>query len=75
MGEFIRDELLAYLYQCGDTDSLMEESAEAALLREQTLSMYHACKEALRIISEVDFSTLGNQPPSLPAQDYRCGCF
>lgn len=71
VGEFIRNELLAYLYQSGDTDGLMEESADAALLREQSLTMYHACKEALHVLSEVDFSTLGNQPPSLSAQDYR----
>lgn len=30
----------------------MEESAEAATKREEMLRMYHACKEALRIIGE-----------------------
>jgi dynamin 1/3 len=31
---------------------MMEESAEEALKREEMLKMYHACKEALRIIGE-----------------------
>lgn len=32
---------------------MMEESAEEALKREEMLKMYHACKEALRIIGEL----------------------
>lgn len=31
---------------------MMEESAEEALKREEMLKMYHACKEALRIIGK-----------------------
>lgn len=31
---------------------MMEESAEAASKREEMLRMYHACKDALRIIGE-----------------------
>ncbi|CAO4387008.1 unnamed protein product [Caenorhabditis nigoni] len=71
VSEFMKDELLAHLYQCGDTDALMEESQLEAQKREEMLRMYHACKEALRIISEVNMSTLGDTPPSLPVTDYR----
>lgn len=67
----MKDELLAHLYQCGDTDALMEESQLEAQKREEMLRMYHACKEALRIISEVNMSTLGDTPPPLPVSDYR----
>ena len=31
---------------------MMEESQEAAAKREEMLRMYHACKEALRIIGK-----------------------
>lgn len=31
---------------------MMEESPESAAKREDMLKMYHACKEALRIIGE-----------------------
>uniref|UniRef100_A0A1I7X5K6 GED domain-containing protein n=1 Tax=Heterorhabditis bacteriophora TaxID=37862 RepID=A0A1I7X5K6_HETBA len=71
VNEFMHDELLAQIYQCGDTDSLMEESQIEAQKREEMLRMYHACKEALRIISEVNMSTLGDAPPPLPPTDYR----
>ncbi|KHJ45264.1 dynamin family protein [Trichuris suis] len=39
------------------SDSLMEESAAATQRREEMLRMYHACKEALRIIGDVSMST------------------
>lgn len=32
---------------------MMEESPEEAAKREEMLRMYHACKEALRIIGEL----------------------
>jgi len=56
---FINGELLANLYATGDTQDMMEESADEALKREETLRMYHACKEALGIIAEVSNVTLG----------------
>merc|ERR1712106_998275 len=37
---FINGELLASLYQTGDTQNMMEESADEALKREETLRMY-----------------------------------
>lgn len=41
----------------------MEESAEEASRREETLKLYHASKEALRIISEVNTSTVSTPVP------------
>ncbi|XP_037070509.1 dynamin-like, partial [Pollicipes pollicipes] len=53
---FIMGELLAHLYASGDQASMMEESAEEASKREEMLRMYHACKEALRIISSASLA-------------------
>ena len=37
---------------------MMEESAEAASKREEMLRMYHACKDALRIIGKLFFFSI-----------------
>merc|ERR1719431_1356673 len=50
---FINGELLASLYSTGDTQGMMEESADEALRREEMLRQYHACKEAIKIIGDV----------------------
>lgn len=71
MSDFLKDELLLKLYEYGDIDALMEESQLEAQKREEMLRLYHACKEALRIISEVNISTIGESPPVLPVTDYR----
>ncbi|CAL2039636.1 unnamed protein product [Caenorhabditis brenneri] len=72
VSEFIKEELLMNLYQSGDADKLMEESQLEAQKREEMLRMYNACKEALRIIAEVNMSSIGEtMPPSLPPTDYR----
>ena len=51
----------------------MEESQLEAQKREDMLRMYHAIKEALSIISEVNLSSLASDgaPPPLPPSDYR----
>merc|ERR1712013_75179 len=67
---FINGELLAGLYATGDTHNMMEESADEALKREEMLRMYHACKEALKIIAEVSNVTLGGSAPQISAQTY-----
>ncbi|VDM40625.1 unnamed protein product [Toxocara canis] len=74
VSEFLRDgELLAQLYQVGDTDSMMEESQLEAQKREEMLRMYHACKEALRIIGEVNMSTVTTEAPPHASTDWlRC---
>jgi len=61
--EFIHSELLAQLYSARDQGSLMEESADEALRREEILRMYAATKEALRIISEVSAVTVSTPVP------------
>merc|ERR1719450_2064916 len=55
--EFINGELLASLYSSGDTQGLMEESAEEGRRREEMMKMYEACKEALKTIGDVSSST------------------
>ncbi|KAI1724428.1 dynamin central region domain-containing protein [Ditylenchus destructor] len=73
IGEFLRDELLANLYQQGgDTDTLMEESPIEAQRREEMLRMYQACKEALRIINDANMATMStDMPPPVPTNDIR----
>jgi len=61
---FINSELLANLYATGDTSSMMEESADEALKREEMLRMYHACKEALKIIGDVSTATISTPNPA-----------
>ncbi|XP_063076106.1 dynamin-3 isoform X3 [Engraulis encrasicolus] len=56
--EFIHCELLSYLYSSGDQNSLMEESADQAQRRDEMLRMYHALKEALRIIGDISTTTI-----------------
>uniref|UniRef100_A0A0N5A7N0 Dynamin n=1 Tax=Syphacia muris TaxID=451379 RepID=A0A0N5A7N0_9BILA len=71
VSNFLRDgELLAALYQIGDTDSLMEESQLEAQKREEMLRMYHACKEALRIIGEVNMTTVSTEAPPPVSTDW-----
>jgi len=55
---FIQGDLLANLYATGNTQEMMEESADEALKREEMLRMYHACKEALKVISEISSVTM-----------------
>ena len=45
---FIQGDLLANLYATGNTQDMMEESADEALKREEMLRMYHACKEVCK---------------------------
>merc|ERR1712066_199326 len=61
--QFINGELLANLYATGDTHSMMEESADEALKREEMLRQYHACKEAMRIIGDVSMATVTTPAP------------
>uniref|UniRef100_A0A452VCR3 Dynamin-1 n=1 Tax=Ursus maritimus TaxID=29073 RepID=A0A452VCR3_URSMA len=66
--EFIFSELLANLYSCGDQNTLMEESAEQAQRRDEMLRMYHALKEALSIIGDINTTTVSTPmpPPECP---------
>merc|ERR1711970_1585953 len=67
---FINGELLANLYATGDTQNMMEESADEALKREEMLRMYHACKEALKIIGDVSTATIGAAAPPPVKNDW-----
>ncbi|XP_012657864.1 dynamin-1 isoform X12 [Otolemur garnettii] len=61
--DFIFSELLANLYSCGDQNTLMEESAEQAQRRDEMLRMYHALKEALGIIGDINTTTVSTPMP------------
>merc|ERR1740128_437172 len=67
---FINSELLANLYATGDTNSMMEESADEAVKREEMLRLYHACKEALKIIGDVSTATIGTSAPPPVKNDW-----
>jgi dynamin GTPase len=68
--DFINGELLAHLYACGDQAQMMEESPEEASKREEMLRMYHACKEALRIIGDVSMATFSTPVPPPVKNDW-----
>ncbi|TRY77663.1 hypothetical protein DNTS_005807 [Danionella cerebrum] len=61
--EFIHSELLAQLYSSGDQYSLMEESPEQALHRDEVLRTHAALKEALNIITDISTSTMSTPLP------------
>merc|ERR1719411_751526 len=68
--QFINAELLAQLYATGDTQSMMEESADEAIRREEMLRQYHACKEAMRIIGDVSMATVSTPTPPPVKSDW-----
>jgi dynamin GTPase len=49
---------------------MMEESADEALKREEMLRMYHACKEALKIIGDVSTATISTPNPAPIRNDW-----
>jgi len=58
--EFVKNEIIAHIYSSGDQNSLMEESMEETMRREETLRIYNSTKEALRIIGDVARDTLSD---------------
>jgi len=69
--EFIKNEIIAYIYSSGDQSSLMEESEEEAGKRDETLRIYASTKEALKIIGDVARDTItesGSMAPSVIRQ-------
>ena len=50
--------------------SMMEESADEAIKREEMLRMYHACKEALKIIGDVSTATISTPTPAPVKSDW-----
>ncbi|KAL3306982.1 Dynamin- GTPase protein, partial [Cichlidogyrus casuarinus] len=67
---FLKGELLPNLYQVGDLNSLMTESAETAHRRDEVMRMYEATKEALSIIGEVTMSTISTPLPPPIVDDW-----
>lgn len=61
--EYMTSDLLPMIYSAGDQDSLMEESVEAARRREEMIAMYHTCKDALGLISDVSTKTVHTPLP------------
>ena len=57
MKDYIQTDLLPMIYASGNQDSLMEESTESARRRDETIKMYHTCKDALQLISDVSTKT------------------
>ena len=55
--DYIKNDLLPMIYAAGDQTQLMEESQESSIRREEMVRMYHACKDALNIISDVGTKT------------------
>ncbi len=55
--EYMTSDLLPMIYSAGDQDNLMEESQEAERRREEMIHMYHTCKDALSLISDVSTKT------------------
>ncbi|KAM7540128.1 hypothetical protein Aperf_G00000032930 [Anoplocephala perfoliata] len=70
MKEFLKSELLPNLYQAGDIQVLMSESLEMQTRREETLRMYEALKEALRIVGEVATNTVSTPMPPPVTDDW-----
>lgn len=57
MKDYLQTDLLPMIYSAGDQDQMMEESQEAAQRREEMIRMYHCCKDALTLISDVSTKT------------------
>nr|XP_039270525.1 dynamin-1-like isoform X4 [Styela clava] len=61
--EFITSEVLAHLYQSGNQNTMMEESAEESERRDTMLRMYHSLKEALQIMGDINMKTVATSLP------------
>uniref|UniRef100_A0AAU7BNW4 Dynamin n=1 Tax=Propylea japonica TaxID=158624 RepID=A0AAU7BNW4_9CUCU len=68
--DFINGELLAHIYASGDQSQLMEEAPHEAQKREEMIKMYHACKEALRIIGDISMATVSTPVPPPVKNDW-----
>jgi len=55
--DYMKGDLLPMIYAAGNQDDMMEESQEAARRRDEMIRMYHTCKDALMLISDVSSKT------------------
>ncbi|KAG9509561.1 Dynamin, partial [Fragariocoptes setiger] len=67
---YISQELLAALYAAGDQPTLMEESPEEERRRQDLMKTYQACKETLKIISEINMKTTYSPAPPPVKNDW-----
>ncbi|XP_065067999.1 dynamin-1-like [Rhopilema esculentum] len=61
--DFVQAELLANLYAKGNTNDMMHESDAEVARRNEILRIYHASKEALKIIGDVSSTTVSTPLP------------
>ena len=61
--DFIAQELLPHLYAQGNTNDLMTESEGEAQRRSEMVRIYEASREALRIIGDINTSTVSTSLP------------
>jgi len=61
--QFISEELLANIYQQCDQAQIMEESPGEAERRDELLKMHQSLKDALKIIGDINTSTVSSAPP------------
>lgn len=60
---FISGELLAHLYATGNTNELMHESDAEVARRNEMIRIYQASKEAMRIIGDINATTMSTPLP------------
>ena len=65
--QFINSDLVVRLLSTGETDVMMEESAEETQKRNEKLKLYHACREAVEIIRSV--ASAGITIPTNPVKE------
>ena len=65
--QFINSDLVVRLLSTGETDVMMEESAEETQKRNGKLKLYHACREAVEIIRSV--ASAGITIPTNPVKE------
>lgn len=68
---FIMGDLLAHLYASGDQSTMMDESPEEERRRQDILNTYHACKDALKIIGDVNMQTTYSPAPPPVRDDWK----
>lgn len=71
--DFMHSDLWTTLFHSGDQATLMEESPEEERRRETLMKTYHACKEAITIISEVNMKTASTPLPPPVKSRYDLG--
>lgn len=69
-GSIIGKRLLSLLFAYCVKSTMMTESADEALKRDEMIHMYEACKEALGIIGDISMSTVSTSLPPPVKNDW-----